>query len=129
MRGTFGRTLRVLGVAGLVVLAVAVGIASVFVARLSFRVGGVPLPWGLVLAAVAPATLIAAAAELRGRVGALATAAAWFAVVIVAVLPRSGGDVVVAGDGFGMGFVLLALAVAVWAVVRFGIRRRQKDER
>ena len=109
---------RALGFLLLAVSAAAVAVAGTFVSRLTVRAGSTALPVGLVLTLVATAALFHAGGSALGRYGALVPASVWLVGVGVAMWPGSGGDVLVSSDGLGLGFVLLGLAAAGWAVVR-----------
>lgn len=71
------------------------------------RVGGVPVPVAVVLAAVANVALGRAGGRLYGRVGAALPGVLWFVVVAALQIRRPEGDLVVPGSLPGLLFLLL----------------------
>jgi Family of unknown function (DUF6113) len=94
------------------------GVAGVVVSRLSVSIGAVPVPYGLVLALAAAATLFREARRACGFGGAVAGVAGWAVPVLAAAWPRPEGDVLIGGDGTGIAFVLLGIVAAGWHVSR-----------
>lgn len=81
------------------------------------RVAG--LPGGLLAAlALSAAVFVAAGLLVAARSGAAAAAAGWFLVVLLLSAPRPEGDLVVAGNALGYGWLLGGTVVAGLAVAR-----------
>lgn len=109
---------RVLGVVALVLLGGCVGALGVVVSRMTVEVAAVPVPYGFVLAVAAAAALYAEGRRSLGVVGALGAVLGWSVPVAVAMVQRPEGDVVLAGDGYGVGYVVLSLVAAAWNIAR-----------
>lgn len=104
----------------LLVLGAVAGFAGTFVSRQQLLLGGpggFPLPWGFVLTAAGTLGLFVGGGRLLGSNGVLATAAGWLAVVVVFMLPRAEGDVLLAQDWLGFGFLLIGV---IGGAVAFG---------
>ncbi|MET9022136.1 hypothetical protein ABZV93_19350 [Actinopolymorpha sp. NPDC004070] len=114
---------RVAGLAAAAVLGLVAGTCGVAASRASLTVLGVRLPYGIVLALVVAALLFAQCRYLLGKGGGVAAALGWVAPVAAALWPRPEGDVVLAGDWYGLGFVLVGLFLVGWQVLRRGDRR------
>lgn len=112
------RAQRVLGLAALIVLGGCVGVLGIVVSRMEARVGVVAVPYGFVLAVGAAAALFAEGRRALGAGGALGAALGWALPVVVAMWQRPEGDVLLAGDGYGLGYVVLGLLAAVWSIAR-----------
>jgi hypothetical protein len=112
------RVRRVLGVVALVLLGGCVGTLGVVVSRVTVEVAAIPVPYGFVLAVAAAAALYAEGRRALGVVGALGAALGWSVPVVVAMGPRPEGDIVLAGDGYGIGYVVLSLLAAAWNIAR-----------
>jgi hypothetical protein len=110
--------MRACGIGVFVLLGALAGTAGLFVSRAGIRVLGVPLPYGLVFALVTAALLFGQARRLLGVGGAVAAATGWAVPVVVGMWPRPEGDIVVGGDGLGIGFVLLGVVAAGWNIAR-----------
>lgn len=92
----------------LVLGGVVVSVCATWVARAIWRLGSVPLPWGLVLATAAAAALVAVA-SIVGRAATFAAMLGWvMGVVLWMVRP---GEAVIANDGWGYAFLLVPTMV------------------
>lgn len=92
-------------------------LAALIVHRHVWRVLGMELPWGLVLALVASFLAVRAAGLLDGTAaGAVCCAAGWTAVLLYLFGGRTEGDYLLAADGLGYGLILGGL-IAVGAGV------------
>ncbi|MGH3318484.1 MAG: DUF6113 family protein [Nocardioidaceae bacterium] len=114
---------RVLGLVAVGLLGAVTGVAGLFVSRMDVQVSGVPVPYGLVLAIVAATLVFRLGRSTLGPGGAVAGVVGWLVPVVAALWPRPEGDIVVGGDGFGAGFVLLGVMSAAWTLAR-GLRAR-----
>ncbi|REF35587.1 DUF6113 family protein [Thermasporomyces composti] len=112
------RVVRALGVLALVLLGACVGALGIVVSRMTADVAAVPVPYGFVLAVAAVAALVAEGRRALGVAGALGAALGWSVPVVLAMGQRPEGDVVLAGDGYGVGYVVLGLVAVVWNVAR-----------
>lgn len=78
------------------------------------RLGGVPVPACLVVAAVGNVALGVAGGRLLGTAGAVAPGVVWVVVALMLGSKRGEGDLVVPGTGMGTAFLAVgALAAAV----------------
>jgi hypothetical protein len=104
----------------LLVLGAVAGFAGTFVSRHLWLLGGpggLPVPWGLALTVAASLGLFLGGGRLLASNGVLVAALGWLAPVVVFMLPRVEGDVLLAQDGRGIGFLF---AGVVGAAVAFG---------
>lgn len=108
------RTVRLVGLRAAFALAGAVlCLASLLAYRHLWRVGELPLPWGLVLAVVATYLGVRAAALLDGTpAGATCCAVGWAAVLFYLFNGRSEGDYLLAADWLGYTMILAGLLAA-----------------
>ncbi len=83
-------------------------VAAALVSRHVWRTGEMMLPWGMILA-VGGSVATVYAARTQARTAGFAAAAGWIGGLLL-VLSGPGGDLVVAGDVFGYGFLLGATA-------------------
>lgn len=110
---------RVLRVAGLTLVAVLVGVSGAFVHAATARPGGLPVPYGLVLALLGLAALLVLARSLvRSRPGTAAVTAGWLLPVVALAQGRPAGDVVIPADWRGMtllfgGVLLVAVGLGI----------------
>lgn len=104
----------------LLVLGAAAGFAGTFVSRHNLLLGGpggLPLPWGFLLTVAGTFGLFIAGGRLFGSGGVLSAAAGWLSLVVVFMLPRAEGDVLLAQDWPGIGFLFGGV---IGAAVAFG---------
>lgn len=88
-------------------------VASLVAYRHLWRVGEVPLPWGLLLAVVATYFGVRAAALLDGTAaGALWCAVGWVVVLFYLFNGRTEGDYLLAADWLGYAMILGGLLAA-----------------
>ena len=81
------------------------------------RVGGVPVPAGVLVAVVGNLGLGLAGARIVGsRLGALVPALGWLLVVLTLGSPRPEGDVVISSSAMGYAFLGLGTAAAAVAL-------------
>jgi hypothetical protein len=114
---------RAAGLVAAVVLGLVAGTCGVVASRASLTVLGVRLPYGIVLALVVAALLFAQCRHLLGKGGGVAAALGWAAPVVAALWPRPEGDVVLAGDWYGLGLVAIGVFLVGWQLLRRGDRR------
>jgi hypothetical protein len=85
------------------------------VARIVWRVDGLVVPWGWVLAVAGSASLVVVARGVTRSAG-IAAAAGWLIGLLYVFSPRTEGDYVIPDDALGVSFLLFAvLSVAVAA--------------
>jgi hypothetical protein len=104
---------------GLVFSGLVLGLVGVGVIALTSTVGGVTLPWGLVLAVAGIVTSVRAAAWLvGGRSGAIAVLMGWFVPTFAFSAWNPGGDVVLSDEPRTYVYLLvtfgLGLLAATW---------------
>lgn len=92
-------------------------LASV-VARVVWQVGPVEVPWGLVLAVGGSVSLVVLARAVSRSAG-MAAAGGWLVGLFYVFSPRSEGDYIIANDGLGYSYLLLA-AVSVMSAAAWG---------
>ncbi|GAA2755684.1 DUF6113 family protein [Actinopolymorpha rutila] len=119
---------RAAGLVAAAVLGLVAGTCGVVVSRANLTVLGVRLPYGIVLALVVAALLFAQCRLLFGKGGGVAAALGWAVPVVAALWPRPEGDVVLAGDWYGLGFVVAGLFLVGWQVLRRGDRRARTGQ-
>lgn len=113
----------------LLVLGAAAGFAGTFVSRHQLLLGGpggLPLPWGFVLTAAGTLGLFLSGARLFGSGGVLSAGLGWMALVVTFMLPRAEGDVLLAQDWLGIGFLFVGV---IGAAVAFGRTINRSPER
>jgi hypothetical protein len=118
---TGSRVVRAAGLAGLVVLAAAVGVTAGFVHRTRVELAGLTVPVGLLAALGAVTALVLLARMLgRSRPSVLVVGAAVALPVLVLSQFRPEGDLVVNQDGWGLSLLGgMALVLTVGVVVPF----------
>ena len=89
---------------------------AALVHRHASDVGGVEIPWGLVLALLATGAVVLAASELI-RVGGAWLGLGW-ASMLTALQLSPGGSYLVATDWMGLTFAAGSLALIVWGALR-----------
>lgn len=82
------------------------------------RLGGVPVPASVLVAAVGNVALGVAGGRLLGTAGALAPGALWVAVALTLGSRRAEGDLVVPGSAMGTAFLVVG---ALGAAVGYGV--------
>lgn len=93
------------------------------------RIGGVPVPVGLLLA-LTNAPLCWAGAEVLGRrAGGVVPMLLWGVVAVMLATQRREGDLVVTNSLLGLGFLLLGLLAAALAVGSWRPSARQRPTR
>jgi len=89
-------------------------------------VGPLELPLGVLLGGLLVAAVaVSVRVGLRTRLGSTALALGWFVAVVLASSPRREGDVLVAGDARGWGFLVAGTLVLALALA---VPRRRPDE-
>lgn len=86
--------------------------------RLVIPVVGVPVPVGLVLGVGVPMAVVLCARLLVTPRAGMVCAVVWAVVVAALLLYQTGGDVLIADDWLGYGYLLLSLAGFGWSVLR-----------
>jgi hypothetical protein len=104
--GTVGTVAGAALLVGVALGGVVVGVCAAWVSRAVWRVGGVSLPWGILVSLAGSVSFVVLASRVR-RAAPLVAAVSWFGGVVL-LLVR--GDTVVAGDGLGIAFLLLVTA-------------------
>lgn len=89
-------------------------VCAAWVSRAEWDLGGVELPWGLLLATISAAALVVVAASF-GR-GAIFAAVVGWATGVVLWMVRP-GEAVIANDALGYAFLLIPTAVLLIAAV------------
>lgn len=116
--------MRVLAYLGCLLAGLAIGVAGAFLQAMRFLVGGVTIPWGLVLALVALIVLVRAGIELtQSRWGGWIVLLVWIAATVAFAAELPSGDLVISAGGRQMvylfgGVVLGAAAATVPPVDR-----------
>jgi hypothetical protein len=100
------------------VVGVLVGVCAGWVSRAVWRVGDVALPWGLVVSFAGSVAFVVLARSVR-QLAPLVAAASWFVGVVV-LLVR--GDTIIAGDGLGIGFLVIVTLGVLLAATLGGAR-------
>lgn len=113
---------RIAAYAAVAVVGVLVAVSGMFVSRSTVGVLGWDAPLGMVLAIVGTAAAFEGSRLLIGRPGGFAVLGGWLAGMATLLLPRSAGDVVLANDGYGVGFGLLGAGLFLWAAHRTASR-------
>jgi len=115
---------RVLAYLGCLLAGLAIGVAGAFLQAMRFLVGGVTIPWGLILALVALIVLVRAGIELtQSRWGGWIVLLVWIAATVAFAAELPSGDLVISAGGRQMvylfgGVVLGAAAATVPPVDR-----------
>jgi hypothetical protein len=97
------------------VLGVVVAVLGLFAHRQMSLLGGVELPWGLLLSLLCAFALVCAASVLTGASAAASAAGGWVVCILLAVNGRPEGDYLLAADGVGQGFLWGGLATIALA--------------
>lgn len=99
--------MRVLAYLGCLLAGLAIGIAGAFLQGARILVGGVTIPWGLVVALVALLVLVRAGIEVtRSRWGGWIVLLAWIAATVAFAAELPSGDLVISAGGRQMGYLL-----------------------
>lgn len=102
---------------GVVVASVLAAVLAGLVSRAAWRWSGQLVPWGLVLGVGASAAAVVLARSVSRGMG-IAAAAGWGLGLLLLLAGRPEGDYVVASDGLGEAFLVLAtgavLVSAAW---------------
>lgn len=113
-----GRTSRVLTLVGSFLIGALYGALATTGHRHAATIGGVSIPWGLVLALLGVGALLVAVRIAAGRAAAIAASLGLIIMVAVFTLPGLGGTVLVVGDLTGtiwsIGPALIAVLVVAW---------------
>jgi len=92
------------------------GIAGAFLQGARFLVGGVTVPWGMVLALIALLVLVRAGIELtRSRWGGWIVLLAWIATTVAFAAELPSGDLVISAGGRQMAYLLGGVIVGAAA--------------
>ena len=107
---------RALAYLGCLLSGLAIGIAGAFLQGSRLLVGGVTLPWGLVVALIALLVLVRAGVELTGsRWGGWIVLLTWIAVTIAFAAELPSGDLVISAGGRQMAYLLGGVIVGAAA--------------
>ena len=108
--------MRVLAYLGCLIAGVFIGAAGAFLQGARFLVGGVTVPWGLVLALIALLVLVRAGVEVtRSRWGGWIVLLAWIAVTVAFAAELPSGDLVISAGGRQMAYLLGGVIVGAAA--------------
>lgn len=117
MRSQTGAVGAIATAVGVAAAALLVALLAALVSRAAWRGNGHLVPWGLVLAVASSASAVVLARGVN-RVMGFAAASGWVLGLAVLLAGRPEGDYVVASDGLGEAFLLLAtvsvLVTAAW---------------
>lgn len=120
---------QVLRVGLLTIVAAVVGVCGSFVHAATARPAGLPIPYGLVLALLGVASVLVLAQQIAaGRLGKGVVAAGWLLPVMLLSLTSPAGDIVVASDARGLGYLfggVILVGVAVGLPGRRRVDRRR----
>jgi Family of unknown function (DUF6113) len=118
-----GRAATVLAYSSLVVAGFVVGVAGSFLQAVTIQVGPISVPIGLVGMLAATGLVFLGGAWLDHRpIGVLLPALAWLLGVFPFTIKRPEGDLVLSGDLYSYGYLLLGAALAVLAAMYPGRR-------
>jgi hypothetical protein len=107
---------RALAYLGCLFVGLAIGIAGAFLQGSRLLVGGVTLPWGLVVALIALLVFVRAGVELTGsRWGGWILLLTWIAVTIAFAAELPSGDLVISAGGRQMAYLLGGVIVGAAA--------------
>jgi hypothetical protein len=113
----------VLAYSSLIAAGFVVGVAGSFVQAVTIQVGPISVPIGLIGVLAATALVFFAGAWLDHRpIGVLLPALAWLLGVFPFTIKRPEGDLVLSGDLYSYGYLLLGAALAVLAAMYPGRR-------
>ena len=113
-----GRAGTVLAYSSLIAAGFVVGVAGSFVQAVTIQVGPISVPIGLIGVLAATALVFFAGAWLDHRpIGVLLPALAWLLGVFPFTIKRPEGDLVLSGDLYSYGYLLLGAALAVLAAM------------
>lgn len=108
--------MRILGYALCLCAGILVGAVGAFLQGSRVILGGVTLPWGLIIALVALVVLIRAAIEITGsRWGGWLVLAAWIAVTVAFAAELPSGDLVISAGGRQMAYLFGGVVVGAAA--------------
>ncbi len=108
--------MRVLAYVGCLLVGLFMGIAGAFLQGARFLVGGVTVPWGMVLALIALLVLVRAGIELtRSRWGGWIVLLAWIATTVAFAAELPSGDLVISAGGRQMAYLLGGVIVGAAA--------------
>jgi hypothetical protein len=120
---------RVLAYLGCLLVGLAIGIAGAFLQGSRFLVGGVTLPWGLVVALVALLVLVRAGIEItRSRWGGWIVLLAWIAATVAFAAELPSGDLVISAGGRQMAHLLGGVIIGAAAATVPPIDRLRRPE-
>lgn len=121
--------MRVLAYLGCLLVGLAIGIAGAFLQGSRFLVGGVTLPWGLVVALVALLVLVRAGIEItRSRWGGWIVLLAWIAATVAFAAELPSGDLVISAGGRQMAYLLGGVIIGAAAATVPPIDRLRRHE-
>ncbi len=121
--------MRVLAYLGCLLVGLAIGIAGAFLQGSRFLVGGVTLPWGLVVALVALLVLVRAGIEItRSRWGGWIVLLAWIAATVAFAAELPSGDLVISAGGRQMAYLLGGVIIGAAAATVPPIDRLRRPE-
>jgi hypothetical protein len=120
---------RVLAYFGCLLVGLAIGIAGAFLQGARFLVGGVTLPWGLVVALVALLVLVRAGIEItHSRWGGWIVLLAWIAATVAFAAELPSGDLVISAGGRQMAYLLGGVIIGAAAATVPPIDRLRRPE-
>lgn len=108
--------MRALAFVGCVLAGAVIGISGAFLQGARAIVGGVTLPWGLVVALVALLVLVRAGVEVtRSRWGGWLVLLTWIALTVAFAAELPSGDLVISAGGRQMAYLLGGVIVGAAA--------------
>lgn len=107
---------RLLAYLGCLLAGLVIGIAGAFLQGARFLVGGVTIPWGLVVALLALLVLVRAGIEITSsRWGGWVVLLVWIAVTVAFAAELPSGDLVISAGGRQMAYLLGGVIVGAAA--------------
>ena len=121
--------MRVLAYLGCLLAGLAIGIAGAFLQGARILVGGVTIPWGLVVALVALLVLVRAGIEVtRSRWGGWIVLLAWIAATVAFAAELPSGDLVISAGGRQMAYLLGGVIIGAAAATVPPMERLRRAE-
>lgn len=121
--------MRVLAYLGCVIAGLIIGVAGAFLQGARLIVGGVMIPWGLVLALVALLVLVRAGIEVtRSRWGGWIVLLVWIAATVAFAAELPSGDLVISAGGRQMVYLFGGVIIGAAAATVPPVDRLRRPE-